>query len=97
MNGEQWTYLNDGRLTLDNNEAERQVKKFVIDRKNFLLSKSEKGATASCMLLTIIDLAYVNDIDPRAYLEIVLNNVKKQSFDNLLPWSSFIKESIKNL
>ncbi len=97
MNGEQWTYLNDGRLTLDNNEAERQVKKFVIDRKNFLFSKSEKGATASCMLLTIIDLAYVNDIDPRAYLEIVLNNVKKQSFDNLLPWSSFIKESIKNL
>ena len=97
MNGEQWTYLNDGRLTLDNNEAERQVKKFVIDRKNFLFSKSEKGATASCMLLTIIDLAYVNDIDPRAYLELVLNNVNKQSFDNLLPWSSFIKESIKNL
>lgn len=97
MNDEQWTYLSDGRLTLDNNKAERQVKKFVIDRKNFLFSKSERGAIASCILLTIIDLAYVNDLDPRAYLELLLNNVNKQSFDHLLPWSSFIKDSIKNL
>lgn len=94
MNGEQWTYLNDASVTLDNNEAERQAKKFVIDRKNFLFSKSEKGANASCILLTIIDLAYVNDVEPRAYLELVLNNLSKQPFDNLLPWSTFIKENI---
>ncbi|MDD4154486.1 MAG: IS66 family transposase [Bacilli bacterium] len=97
MNGEQWTYLTDGSVTLDNNEAERQAKKFVIDRKNFLFSKSEKGAYASCILLTIIDLAYVNDVEPRAYLELVLNHLNKQPFDNLLPWSTFIKENINNL
>lgn len=97
MNGEQWTYLTDGSVTLDNNEAERQAKKFVIDRKNFLFSKSEKGARASCILLTIIDLAYVNDVEPRAYLALVLNHLNKQTFDALLPWSTFVKENINNL
>ncbi|MDD4154485.1 MAG: IS66 family transposase [Bacilli bacterium] len=97
MNGEQWTYLKDGHVTLDNNEAERQAKKFVIDRKNFLFSKSEKGAYASCILLTIIDLGYENNLDPRAYLELVLNNLNKQPFDELLPWSTFIKENINKV
>jgi hypothetical protein len=96
MNGEQWTFLGDATVMLDNNEAERQAKKFVIDRKNFLFSKSEKGAHASCILLTIIDLGYVNDLDPRAYLELVLNNIEKQPFDNLLPWSTFVKANINN-
>lgn len=95
MNGEQWTYLTNGNLSPHNNEAERQVKKFVIDRKNFLFARSEKGAQASCILLTVIDLAYVNDLDPRAYLEIVLNHVAKVDFNNLLPWSSFIQNKIK--
>ncbi len=94
MNGEQWTYRKDGTVTLDNNEAERQAKKFVIDRKNFLFSRSEKGAHASCILLTILDLGYENDVDPRAYLELVLNNALNRPFDELLPWSKFIKERI---
>lgn len=97
MNGEEWTYLTDGTVTLDNNEAERQAKKFLIDRNNFLFSKSEKGARASCMPLTIIDFGYVNDLDPRAYLELVLNNIDKRHYDDLLPWSPFIKENINNL
>lgn len=86
------TFLNNGRVEIDNNEAERQAKKFVIDRKNFLFSKSERGAKASCILLTVLDLAYENGIDPRDYLEYVLNNVKKLSFDELLPRNEKIKE-----
>ena len=84
--------MNNGRVEIDNNEAERQAKKFVIDRKNFLFSKSERGAKASCILLTVLDLAYENGIDPRDYLEYVLNNVKKLSFDELLPRNEKIKE-----
>ena len=97
MNGEQWTYRKDGTVTLDNNEAERQAKKFVIDRKNFLFSRSEKGAKASCVLLTVLDLGYENNLDPRAYLELVRNNVLNRPFDDLLPWSSFIKQNISEL
>ena len=45
---EQWpyllNYLKDGRLELSNNRAERSIKPFVIDRKNFLFAKTPSGA-----------------------------------------------------
>lgn len=95
LNGEQWTYLNNGYVDLDNNEAERQAKKFVIDRKNFLFCKSEKGAKTACILLTMIDLGYENGLEPRSYIEYLLNNVGKKEFRNLLPWSGSIPPEIR--
>lgn len=95
LKGEQWTYLNDGNVELDNNEAERQAKKFVIARKNFLFAKNDDGATASCILMTLIDFAYINDIDPRDYLEFLLDNVSKRSFEELLPRNEEIKRKYK--
>ena len=91
---DKWTFLANGRVEIDNNEAERQAKKFVLDRKNFLFSKTENGASATCILLTIIDLAYENGVDPRAYLEYVLDNVRFKDFEKLLPWSKEIKEKM---
>ena len=95
LNGEQWTYLNNGHVDLDNNEAERQAKKFVIDRKNFLFCKSEKGAKTACILLTMIDLGYENGLEPRSYLEYLLNNCAKKDFHNLLPWSGSIPPELR--
>ena len=94
LKGEQWTYLTNGYIDLDNNEAERQAKKFVIDRKNFLFCKSEKGADAACILLTMIDLGYENGLEPRAYLEYLLNNYKDPDFHKLLPWSASIPKEL---
>ena len=91
LNGEQWTYLSNGNIELDNNEAERQTKKFVIDRKNFLFAKSEKGAVSGCILLTLIDLAYENKYDPRDYLEYLLTHIHSKDFEDLLPWSNDYK------
>ena len=91
------TSLTNARIELDNNAAERQAKKFFIDRKNFLFSRSENGAKSSYILLTIIDLAYENKLEPRAYLEYVLDHVREQDFENLLPWSKTIKEKIQNI
>lgn len=90
---ELWTYLDYGEVDLDNNEGERQVKKFVIDRKNFLFSKNDNGAKASCILLTILDFAYSNNIDPRGYLEYLLDNHKTKKFEDLLPWSEDIEKN----
>lgn len=92
---ELWTYLRDASLTPDNNEAERQVKKFVIDRKNFLFSRTERGAKASCILMTLVDIASENWVDPRGYIEFLLDNREKLPFEDLLPWSGKIPESIK--
>jgi len=92
---ELWTYLRDASLTPDNNEAERQVKKLVIDRKNFLFSRTERGARASCVLMTLVDIASENWVDPRGYIEFLLDNREKLPFEDLLPWSGKIPESIK--
>ena len=95
LDGEQRTYLKNGNVELDNNEAERQAKKFVIDRKNFLFAKSIKGAESSCVLMTLIDLAYENELDPRDYLEFLLDNIKDKKSEELLPWSQFYKQKNK--
>jgi hypothetical protein len=44
---------------------------------------------------TLKQVIDVNDIEPRAYLELVLNHITKQPLTNLLPWSNFIKEKFK--
>lgn len=62
-----------------------------------MFSKNENGAKSSCILFTIIDLAYENKLEPRAYLEYVLDHVREQDFENLLPWSKTIKEKIQNI
>ena len=95
LNGEQWTYLDKGHVGLDNNEAERQAKKFVIGRKNFLFCKSEKGAKTACILLAMIDSGYENDLEPRSYIEYSLNNIGKKDFHDLLPWSAPIPSEIR--
>ena len=54
----QWPYLTnyllDGRLELSNNRAERSIKPFVIDRKNFLFANTPKGATGSAVMFSLI-------------------------------------------
>ena len=61
-------YLNDGRLEISNNLAERSIKPFVIDRKNFLFANTPKGAAASTVMFSIIQTAIANNLDPYAYL-----------------------------
>jgi len=69
---EQWRYLEryllDGRLDISNNRAERSIKPFVIDRKNFLFSNTPRGANASAVVFSIIETAKENGLNPYAYL-----------------------------
>lgn len=69
---EQWpyltNYLKDGRLELSNNRAERSIKPFVIDRKNFLFANTPKGATGSAVMFSLIQTAIENNMDPYKYL-----------------------------
>lgn len=71
-----------------NNQWARKIcvlaqKKFVIDRKNRLHT------------FTMIDLNYENGLEPRSYIEYLLNNVGKKDFRNLLPWSTSIPPEIR--
>ncbi|MCM1236640.1 MAG: IS66 family transposase [Ruminococcus flavefaciens] len=73
---EQWpylcNYLEDGRLELSNNRAERSIKPFVIDRKNFLFANTPSGAKSSAVIFSLIETAKENGLDPYRYLTWVL-------------------------
>ena len=94
-------FLLDGRLEISNNRAERAIKPFVIGRKNFLFSKSTKGAIASAITYSIIETAKANNLNPFFYLNYLfekLPNIDLENMDQLdelLPWAQSIPEECK--
>ena len=95
---EQWpyltNYLKDGRLEISNNRAERSIKPFVIDRKNFLFANTPKGAAGSAIMFSLIQTAIENGLDPYKYLTWLLKTAKDsdltdaQIVQSLLPWNA---------
>ena len=67
-------YLEDGRLELSNNRAERSIKPFVMGRKNWLFSNTPAGAQSSAVIYSLIETARENDLDPYRYLVWLLHN-----------------------
>lgn len=95
---EQWpyltNYLKDGRLEISNNRAERSIKPFVIDRKNFLFANTPKGASGSAVMFSLIQTAIENGLDPYKYLTWLLRKAKdtdltdEHAIQTLLPWNT---------
>jgi len=75
-------YLLDGRLEISNNRAERSIKPFVIDRKNFLFANTARGAKASAVMFSIIETAKENKLDPFAYLTYIFRNAPNWDIHN---------------
>jgi transposase len=82
-------YIDDGRLSIDNNRAERAVKPFVIGRKNWLFSQTANGAHASATLYSIVETAKVNGLIPYDYICACLDELCQAppDIDSLLPWN----------
>ena len=82
-------YVDDGRLSIDNNRAERAVKPFVIGRKNWLFSQTANGAHASATLYSIVETAKINGLIPFDYIMVCLDELCKPepNIDSLLPWN----------
>jgi transposase len=86
-------FLEDGRIEIDNNRAERSIKPFVIGRKNWLFCNTPKGAHASAMIYSIIESAKENRLNPYAYLDYLferlpnLDSRNDEVLDQLLPWN----------
>ena len=79
----QWTdltaYLQDGRIELSNNRAERSIKPFVISRKNFLFANTPGGAKSSAVIFSLIETAKENGLDPYRYLTWLLNEAPRRA------------------
>ena len=88
---EQWPYLirylEDGRLELSNNRAERSIKPFVIGRKNFLFANTPLGAQSSAVIYSLIETAKENSLDPYRYLVWLLEKAPAMASANK-DWSA---------
>lgn len=69
------TFLEDGRLEIDNNRAERAIKPIVIGRKNYLFMGGPKGGDAAAIMYTLAETCKKNSVDPYHYLADVLDRL----------------------
>ena len=82
-------FLQDGRICLSNNAAERALRGFALGRKSWLFAGSERGADRAAAVTTLIMTAKLNDIDPLAWLADVLARIAdmpQSRLPELLPW-----------
>ena len=75
-------YLQDGRLEISNNRAERSIKPFVMGRKNFLFANTPRGAQSSAVIYSLIETAKENGLDPYRYLKYILETAPRLSRDD---------------
>ena len=84
-------YIEDGRLSIDNNGAENTIRPFVVGRKNWLFAGTPEGAEASALLYSLIETARANNLEPYAYLRFIFEKLPTaaslQDYEALLPWN----------
>jgi hypothetical protein len=83
-------FIDDGRICLTNNAAERALRGFALGRKSWLFAGSERGADRAAVMATLIMTAKLNDVDPQAWLADVLARINDHAIhrlDELLPWN----------
>ena len=83
-------FIDDGRICLTNNAAERALRGFALGRKSWLFAGSERGADRAAIMATLITTAKLNDVDSQAWLADVLTRIAEHPahrLDELLPWN----------
>jgi transposase len=83
-------FLDDGRLCLSNNAAERALRGIAVGRKNWTFAGSDAGGERAAAIYTLIETAKLNDVDPRAWLADVLARMPDhpaKRITDLLPWN----------
>lgn len=84
------SFLEDGRICLTNNAAERALRGFALGRKSWLFAGSDRGADRAAFMATLLMTAKLNDIDPQAWLADVLARIADTPItrlEQLLPWN----------
>jgi transposase len=82
-------FLEDGRICLTNNAAERGLRGIALGRKSWLFAGSDRGGQRAAMMYSLIVTAKMNDVDPQAWLADVLARIAEHPalrLDELLPW-----------
>jgi transposase len=93
-------FLEDGRICLSNNAAERALRGLALGRKSWLFAGSERGAERAALMNTLIGTAKLNGVDPQAWLADVLTRIADHPvhrLDELLPWNWAAKRERRSL
>jgi hypothetical protein len=83
-------FLEDGRICLSNNAAERALRGVAVGRRNWTFCGSDRGGERAAAMYTLIATAKLNDVDPEAWLADVLRRINDHPvsrLDELLPWN----------
>ena len=83
-------FLEDGRICLTNNAAERALRGIALGRKSWLFAGSDRGGQRAAVMYSLIVTAKMNDVDPQAWLADVLARIADHPasrLDELLPWN----------
>jgi transposase len=83
-------FLEDGRICLSNNAAERALRGIALGRKSWLFAGSDRGGRRAAAMYSLIVTAKMNDVDPQAWLADVLARIADHPanrLDELLPWN----------
>lgn len=97
-------FLTNPDVPLDNSEAERKIRNFVVARKNFILIDTIAGAEASAILFSMSETARANNLKPYDYFKYLLEELPKHMkddhrdmrfLDDLLPWSDKLPAEIR--
>jgi transposase len=89
-----WTaltrFLDDGRLCISNNAAERALRGIAVGRHNWTFAGSDEGGRRAAAIYTLIETAKLNGVDPQAWLADVLARLPDHPAKRvveLLPWN----------
>jgi transposase len=83
-------FLDDGRLCMTNNAAERALRGIAVGRNNWTFAGSDAGGRRAAAIYTLIETAKLNDVDPQAWLADVLARLQDhpaRRIAELLPWN----------
>ena len=83
-------FLDDGKIEIDNNAAERAMRPIAVGRKNWMFAGSDNGGHTAAGIYSLIETAKMNNINPHLYLQKVLATIQDynhKKIADLLPWN----------
>lgn len=95
------SFLDDGRVELDNNIVARSIRPLVPIRKNALVAGSDGGAERWAVIASLVEACKLNGITPQAHLADVIirivNGHPNNRIDDLMPWAYPAQPILSNL
>ncbi|MGZ9034694.1 MAG: IS66 family transposase [Rhodospirillales bacterium] len=83
-------FLDDGKICLSNNAAERALRGIAVGRRNWLFAGSDRGGDRAAAIYTLIETAKLSNVDPQAWLADALRRIADHPASrlaDLLPWN----------